>query len=231
MKKNFLKQSNMKYKHKKTGIIFENNLRIPNGRYPYVSEDAKHTLPSWVIEDSNDWEKVEEAPRYKTLSNNMAMRVVDGVEFSLRETVRAFAGAYDEEEVIGQILFFEWVGSSQGLILAAQVGKYKIDLNGLEKSILVTGDGMPVFDPKKVVYYVNTQWGVSNMYSKDVVKFLPDNMKRVFSTKEARLEYMAMNKPILTLAEIEDPGTIMRSKWIEIKIKAKEKLKQNDSSL
>lgn len=221
----------MKYRHKKSGIIFENNPRIPNERYPYVSEDAKHTLPSWVIEDSNDWEKVGEAPRYKTLSNNMAVRVVDGVEFSLRETVRAFAGAYDEEEVIGQILSFEWITSAQGLILTAQVGKYKVDLNRLEKSVLITGDGIPVFYPEYIVYTVSPNWCTSHMQARAAEKFLPENMKRVFSTKEARLEYMAMNKPILTLAEIEEPSTIMRSKWTEMKIKAKEKLKANDSNL
>lgn len=231
MKKNFLKQSNMKYKHKRTGIIFENDLRLPNERYPYVSEDTKYTLPSWVIEDSNDWEKIEEEPKYKLFSANIAHRLSDGMQFNLRETVRAFAGAYDEEEVIGQILSFEWIGSAQGLILAAQVGKYKIDLNRLEKPVLITGDGIPVFDPNQVVYAVNSQWGVSNLYAKDAQKFLPENMKRIFSTKEARLEYMVMNKPILTLAEIEEPSAIMRSKWIEIKIKVKEKLKQNDSNL
>lgn len=221
----------MKYKHKETGIeveLMESNgisFYRPNIGLIVVSQQ----IPTWVVENGNDWGKVEDDPKYKMLGTNMAMRASDGVEFSLRETVRTFIGAYDEEEVVGQILSFEWLKLPN--ILTAQVGKYKIDLNRLEKSILVTGDGIPVFDPKQVVYYVNTQWGVSNMYSKDAAKFLPDNMKRVFSTKEARLEYMAMNKLILTLAEIEEPSTIMRSKWIEIKIKAKEKLKQNDSSL
>lgn len=217
----------MKYKHKKTGC----EVSPSNDGIYYRTPQGPVLLPKNMVEDTSDWEVVEEPAAYVRLGDTKAIRLSDNMEFSLRDVVRTFAGAYDEEEIMHPILSFEWIKVGNRSVLTAQVGIYKVDLDRLEKAILTTADGVHVFDPSQIVYSISTIWIASHMQARAVQWFLPENMKRIFSTKEARLEYMAMNKPVLTLAEIEEPSAIMHSKWIDMKIKAKEKLKRNDSNL
>lgn len=49
-----------KYKYKKTGLIFEQTTLF-NYPYSYQGRDKDGiliTLPGWIVEDSNDWEKI-----------------------------------------------------------------------------------------------------------------------------------------------------------------------------
>lgn len=158
IKKHFLKQYNMQYKHKKTGILLNKREAI----HPSYSEyyfNASWTVPVGVVENSSDWEKIEEEP------------------------------------------------------------------------LLVTDDAVKIYNKWQTLYAVN----VTNWLSRDTKIDdwgVPDGGKeygwKFFSTKEARLTYIANTKTIFTCNEV---GVLRYHTCSEVLEMAKKKLRENDSNL
>lgn len=223
MEENFLKQYNMKYVHKRTGVLVELvELNCSTKFYrPETGVTNHECVPIWIVENSTDWVQVKEEPKYKMVGNFKALRVSDGVEFNLRDVVRQVHGG----DTTGPILAFEWVKLGGTDLLVAQVGIYKLTLDNIEKAMLVTEDGVAVFDTSTTIYWLHK---ILLAYGEGLVKYYdPGDRYLVFSTKEARLHYMAIHKPILSVLEANDA----KSKNISLVIAAKEKLRANDSNL
>lgn len=86
----------MKYKHKKTGIEVEK--RAPTQLYDTIRNGSPFSYPSEIIEDSSDWEKIEERDYVVTDSFygeasgrtiiQSVKRLSDGVEFKIGDIVK-----------------------------------------------------------------------------------------------------------------------------------------------
>lgn len=101
----------------------------------------------------------------------------------------------------------------------------------VEEPLLITEDGVVIFDRHQVLYAVNisnwiacstkvSAWGDITGGKEYSWKF--------FSTKEARLNYMASTENLFTIAEVVGLRYHTHSEVLE---KAKKKLKANDSNL
>lgn len=217
--------SNMKkYKHKATGCIAIRTEGHLN--YIVTGPTLSFNAPSSIIESGDDWEEVKgsETPKVETHAKRH-----DGVVFELRDIVRGQVASNLWEE--GPILSFEWIHPTvYGLKLAAQVGIYKIDIDNLQKAITTTADGVSIFDATKPVFAVDKRFWSTFLCVASVAKNISGD-GLYFSTKEARLDYIARNRPLLSLEDIHDNAHLSVSEAYNLTIKAKEKLKANDSNL
>lgn len=222
-----------KYKHKATGCIAIKSEGHLN--YVVTGPTMSFNAPSGIIESGDDWEEVKEEGKstyyYLHPGNIKATRSNDGTVFQLRDIVRGQIASNVWEE--GPILSFEWEEAAYDVRLMAQVGVYKVALEHLEKPVHITTDGVCLYNKSYVIYALNKQsWGICE--GKIGELNLTDNSYqtwRTFSTKEARLDYIAENKPLFCVEDIYDSVHLSALEAGNLIIKAKEKLKANDSNL
>lgn len=215
-----------KFKHKETDYVAIKSQNSLN--YAVTGPSICFNLPSNIVETGSDWVEIKEKLASSLNPDSMqATRISDGRIFTLRDMVRGQIAS--NVWVEGPILSFEWEEAAYDVRLMAQVGVHKIALEHLEKAILTTTDGVSIFDADTVVHCIlGTGWIPS---SNRVGFYLIRKDRKFFSTKEARLDYIARNKPLFSLEDIYDSAHLSVLEAGNLIIKAKEKLKENDSNL
>lgn len=74
-----------------------------------------------------------------------------------------------------------------------------------DKFHLMTADNVTIKDPEQIVYKVNpSSWGTSQPKAKNVQQVPPQCTMRIYSTKEARSEYILMNKPLFSISDLQE---------------------------
>jgi hypothetical protein len=224
----FLKQSNMKkYKHKITGCTVINT--NPGTNYIGTGPTLSFNIPALIVESGNDWEeqKEEDSGYYLAPGGTKATRSSDNAIFHIRDIVRGQVSSNTFET--GPIMSFVWGDVYCRNNLFAQIGIYKIDLNDLEKVKYITEDGVFIFEEETVVHSVYlSNWLTS---SNIVTIYAKSGNRKIFSTKEARLNYIARNKPILSLNDMHEEIHLSALEAHKLIVKVKEKLKADDSNL
>lgn len=211
----------MKYRNKITGDIVE-----PAAGLHYTNEYGAIRIPKNIVEQGNDWEKIEDKPKNYTVSNGKAVCTnCNGVEFKLRDIVHAetFPHSYRGEAILS---FYERELTDKWVLIAQLPGD-DINVDVLKKALFTTVDGVHVFDENTPLYMVSD----SGKTTANAARAWDAYGKpwKCFSSKEARLTYMSMHIPVLTVKEIFDIAKSHRDS--ELIIRAKDKLKANDSNL
>lgn len=187
----------MKYKHKKTGRI-----AIPfSERTSYYLEGGNvcNSYPKWMIEDSNDWEEIKEVPEYvKCIKHNLMAPVGEVCKVLLAGTQN-----------------FHYIKTKSGDTCSMGSTTYnecfipatKEEFNKQDQLLFTTEDGVDIFKGDKY-YYVTLLFNIEENHA--FAGYYPANK---FSTKKKAEEYVLMNKPCLSINDVNVLKNIVFANW------------------
>lgn len=209
-----------KFKHKKTGHIFEQD-------GSYYNRPKHECIPAWLVEDSNDWEEIIEKD-YEILSligniNNKnyenvvikcegpnkrehnthwnihsVKRLSDGEIFTIGDNI-----TYNNEKTIIEgfnLQFNKYLIADFKKTVSNCIG---CNINYIQKAkqpLFTTEDGVDIFEGA-TFYYVDLNWYIG--LGRTII-YLFQKLKgyKEFSTKEKAQEYIDLNKPKYSLNDI-----------------------------
>ena len=209
-----------KFKHKITGKIASQITNIIS----YSVTNESHTYPSWMIENSNDWEEevdckctkdyeiVTSEPISKllpeTFGNNQKILIIkrlsDNEVFVIGEMVKFNT---KNLQIIG---FFINGKSIRVLCKVSPFSNISVDLSEIQKAktkLFTTEDNIDIYEGD-TIFEVNTSTfeyiGTRTVSKINTITFLKCLCPEVlhFSTKEKAEEYVLWNKPCLSLHEV-----------------------------
>ena len=217
-----------KFKHKLTGKTATLEFDI---RY-YLIENECH-IPSYLVENSNDWEEIIEKNyerllykgnilyNVKRLSDNQEFTIGDKVLNSRNElkTILGFVDTCNIQVELGTGNFVDYIDN------LCNIQHYK-------EPILTTEDGYEMYEGDKVYFveigeYLHKGCEIVNSYK---YNYILDKDFKFFKTKENAEKYIYENKPefsrkqILEALDYAKYAEFSQGKWI-IASKIKEKLK------
>lgn len=173
-----------RYKHK-SGIIVENGEK--NKYWNIDDKDHKQGYyPKDIVEGSNDWEEIKEEPVVEKEE-----RIFRELVFNLLCTIEEYTSVYGRVTEYLNTLVMESKEQPK------------------EKPLLVTEDGVSIYDEEQLLWSLREHdWFKTEMFCKFPVKGKLDNPIRWkefkwFSTEQARQDYIILNKPVLSLSDIQ----------------------------
>lgn len=212
-----------KFKHKKTGHIFEQD-----GSY-YNRPKHEH-IPAWLVEGSNDWEEIIESTKvekdYKILSltihdsrlSDMTGYGNEYIEALLKDRLNKI---HSVKRILDGEIFTIGDNCEYGIITNMFITKEGYCMTGTRTSpyscnilylkhkkqpLFTTEDGVDIFEGDTCVsiFKSNYQYsGIHNWAKKEwFTKTSLDINKLYFSNKDVSEEYILMNKPCLSINDI-----------------------------
>jgi hypothetical protein len=200
------------YKHKKLGFIANLQGIQPDKIYS-VHANTIYQLPAEFIENSCDWELIEEKPKlfYQTIYTE------DGYTVSNPDTILYLATKvantwYGETSSTLDTLRAKEVDdwrkyNTHHTVYKLFISKEKRDQfmqnNNKSKVLLTTEDGKEITNKTDEIWALDpisfTLWGgtAKGFYNEPATEY------KIFSSKAARDEYILMNKPLLSIKEIK----------------------------
>jgi hypothetical protein len=195
------------YRHKQTGktvILNEFEMYSVNGKHSGKSIDF---VPKWVVENSSDWELVEEPKKdWKILSYSSPvtiksiMRLSDGEVFSVGDYIEGHTNpitCIDVTSKSHELPFFHCGNYGTALLIANK-----------RKALFTTEDGVDIKEGDRFWFIPQSHNNFTQIgkfiASKGVVA---ENAIARFSTENAAKEYIAYNKPRFSLNEIKNIRT------------------------
>lgn len=212
-----------KYKHKVSGdIAIRHDVSDDVHHYHIKSDNSHYNVPAYLIEENKDWELMGE-PIRKWRWHITQREVYDskGHLYRLRDLVES-----PETGEASPILSFieEYSHDKNEIILAAQVGIWRVDVNDLRPLVMTTEDKVNIFNP------LHTMWAVDSFgKAYHTLAYIARAYKaqKWWSSREVIIEHMTFNLPIVTLAEIAKMALISSINYSRIKELIKEKLEKD----
>lgn len=139
--------------------------------------------------------------------------------------------------------YYEGIGCGHKIMIPDFLVEGCSDWIEIKEPLFTTDDGVPIYDNKQTVYCVSTASWTTSPYTAGQTCGPNVASKqygwKYFSTKEARLEFIVQNKPVLTFRELKEMiekdthgwNTYISTLMDKVSEKIVEKLKQNDSHL
>jgi len=173
-----------KFKHKITGNIATETLTEKNYK---VSEPKNFTIPKWIVENSNEWEEILDLP--------IGTRIIQ-----IRNTESIKETSYEKTK---EGWYF---GDLKVWIDESDIGEGKRFQIVKEKPVLFfTEDGKEIREGDEY-YYVLESINNCIIGKNNCTKFgISLNRKGIkyFSVKEAAEEYIILNKPVLSINDVQ----------------------------
>jgi hypothetical protein len=202
-----------KFKHKKTGdIIYEiNHGESYNGIQYYCSNiDKNISLPESLLKGSNDWKEVIEYP--------VGTKVID--TFPL------------ENKIYEKLPDGKWkLGSEEYFIIPdSRIGKGKRFqiVEEDKKPLFKTEDGVDIFEGTEIIFFHKESLGLTKTFltkiiaTKNQIWDDGDDGYLRFSNMESAEEYIILNKPCLSIKDVE--GFLIEGDIEELKQFVKSKI-------
>lgn len=217
-----------RYRHKVSGDVATKTVTTTPGSWYIVDGSIRsYSLPSHIVEKSNDWELEVSTPPTKTqrLGPNGQYAVDStGVIYGLRDIVMSLKFPGTEEGYPILSFIEEYLEYNNTIIITAQVNIERINIDALQKVVVTTTDGANVFNASSMLYILSP-------FNFKLYEDIAGNTHKypsylVFSSKEARFDYVVQHKPVITLAELKG-FNVSATTSISIKNYIKEKLRKN----
>lgn len=187
------------YRHKITGFTAVETTTEKNYK---VTEPRHFTIPKWVVENSIDWELIEEPKKdWKILSYSSPvtiksiMRLSDGEVFSVGDYIEGHTNpitCIDITSKSHELPFFHCGNYGTALLIANK-----------RKALFTTEDGVDIKEGDRFWFIPQSHNNFTQIGKLIASKgAVAENAIARFSTENAAKEYIAYNKPRFSLNEI-----------------------------